>query len=143
MKYSLPLLVASDHAGFSLKQLLQQHRPRLLWRDLGAFSEDRTDYPDWAEKLSVQMQKNLFGVLICGTGQGMCMKANKTSPLIRAALCWNKDISKLARSHNDANVLCLPGRFLSLSAALEILDVFLKTPFDNNPIYQKRVEKIK
>ncbi len=142
MIYSLPLLIASDHAGFPLKKLLKAYRPRINWKDVGPFTKDRTDYPDWAEKLGSQMQEDLFGVLICGTGQGMCMKSNKM-PNIRAALCWNKEIAKLSRAHNNANVLCLPGRFLSLEKSLNILDTFLETKFDDNPVYQRRVKKIK
>ncbi len=142
MTYSLPLLISSDHAGFDLKNLLKTHRPRINWKDLGPFTKDRTDYTDWAEKLCLQIQGKIFGVLICGTGQGMCMKANKIS-FIRAALCWDKEIARLARAHNDANVLCLPGRFLHLEKSLNILDTFLETNFDDNSVYKKRVAKIK
>ena len=125
MIYSLPLLISSDHAGFPLKNLLKIHRPRINWKDLGPFTDDRVDYTDWAEKLCSQMQDKLFGVLICGTGQGMCMKSNKM-PSIRAALCWDEEIARLARNHNNANVLCLPGKFLSLEKSLNILDVFFR-----------------
>ena len=127
---------------FPLRDLLKIHRSRINWKDIGPFTEDRTDYPDWAEKLCSQIQNKLFGVLICGTGQGMCMKSNKM-PLIRAALCWNKEIARLSRAHNNANILCLPGRFVSLENSLEILDTFLETNFDNKPAYQRRVNKIK
>jgi len=140
--YTLPLLVACDHAGFELKQLLKTHRPRILWRDIGPFNKDQTDYPHWAKKLCSHIQGEAFGVLICGTGQGMCMTANK-HPHIRASLCWNVKIAQLARSHNNSNVLCLGGRVLSLKDALEILDTFLKTPFANNSVYQTRVQNIK
>ena len=139
--YSLPLLTASDHAGLALKNELKKHYANLNWKDLGCFSEERTDYTDWADELCQSLQDNMFGVLICGTGQGMCIKANRY-PKIRAALCWNEEIARLARAHNKANVLCLAGRFLKPAKALKILDTFLKTDFDNQEIYQKRIKKL-
>ena len=142
MKYSLPLFISSDHAGFDLKQSLLEKRPQLNWKDLGPFNNERTDYPKWAEKLCKNLMPQTFGVLICGTGQGMSMKAN-TFKNVRAALCWNEDTAKLARAHNNANVLCLPARMLSLQESLKILDTFLSTDFDDNPVYKKRVEDIK
>ena len=108
---------------------------------MGCYSPQRTDYTDWADKLCVTLQKDMFGVLICGTGQGMCIKANRYTK-IRAALCWNEQIAQLSRSHNNANALCLSGRFLNSEQALKILDVFLKTEFDNQDTYQKRVNKL-
>lgn len=142
MPYSLPLLIANDHAGFPLKTFLKEHRPSLNWKDLGSWDDQRTDYPDWASKLCQHLQPQMMGVLICGTGQGMSMKANQY-PFVRAALCWDKNIAQLARAHNNANVLCLPGRFISYQKSLEILDVFLHTSFDNNDVYQRRVSKTK
>ena len=139
--YSFPLLVASDHAGLSLKNDLKTLRKDLNWRDLGCFSPQRTDYTDWADKLCLALQKDMFGVLLCGTGQGMCIKANRYTK-VRAALCWNEQIARLSRTHNDANVLCLSGRFLNSEQALKILDVFLKTDFDNQDTYLKRVKKL-
>lgn len=139
--YLLPLLVASDHAGLSLKNDLITLREDLSWRDLGCFSPQRTDYTDWADKLCLALQKDMFGVLLCGTGQGMCIKANRYTK-VRAALCWNEQIARLSRAHNNANVLCMPGRFLNSEQALKILDVFLKTEFDNQDTYQKRVNKL-
>ena len=140
--YSLPLLVASDHAGFELKQELKNRSKKILWwRDLGCFNKERTDYPDWADKLCKNLQNNMKGLLICGTGQGMAMKANRYSH-VRAALCWNQEVAKLARSHNQANVLCLPSRFLNSDQALSILNVFLTTPFTNQEAYQRRIKKL-
>ena len=141
MSYSLPLLAASDHAGKALKDCLKARRPGINWLDLGSFSEKRTDYPDWAAQLCARMQPGLFGVLICGSGQGMGIKANR-HPRIRAALCWNEEIARLSRAHNDANILCLAGRFLPPEQALGILDVFLNTKFDADPVYKRRVEKL-
>ena len=139
--YSLPLLIASDHAGLVLKNKLKFLRKNINWRDMGCFSSNRTDYTDWADKLCLALQDNMLGVLICGTGQGMCIKANRW-PKIRAALCWSEDIARLSRSHNKANVLCLAGRFLKAPHALKILDVFLATKFDSQLVYQKRVDKL-
>ena len=139
--YSLPLLIASDHAGLTLKNDLKKHRIDINWKDLGCFNSERTDYTDWADKLCSALQGNMLGVLVCGTGQGMCIKANRHLH-IRAVLCWNEEIAKLSKAHNKANVLCLSGRFLSSAQALKILDVFLKTDFDNQKAYQKRVEKL-
>ena len=141
ISYSQPLLVANDHAGFELKEELKQRAKKLLWEDLGCFSSERTDYPDWADKLCKNLQNNMRGLLICGTGQGMAMKANR-HPHVRAALCWNQETAQLARSHNQANVLCLPGRFLSASQALSILESFLTTPFNDQIVYQRRVKKL-
>lgn len=139
--YSLPLLIASDHAGWDLKQHFINQLKQFNWKDLGCFNSNRTDYTDWASKLCLAMQKDLFGVLICGTGQGMCIKANRY-PKIRAALVFNQSIAKLARAHNDANVICLPSRFLQTQEAFKILDVFLKTSFDKQTAYQRRVKKL-
>ena len=139
--YSLPLLIASDHAGWSLKNKLKASKKDLNWKDLGCFNDQRTDYPDWANKLCLSLQENMLGILICGTGQGMCIRANRY-PKIRAALCWNEEIAKLSRAHNNANVLCLSGRFLKSSQALKILDSFLNTHFDNQIVYQKRLKKL-
>ena len=139
--YSLPLLIASDHAGFNLKHQLQHYRTNLNWKDLGCFSDKRTDYPDWADKLCHSLQDDMFGILICGTGQGMCIKANRY-PKICAAVCWDKTIARLSRSHNNSNVLCLAGRFLNVSQALDILDTFLNTNFNDQDIYRKRWKKL-
>ena len=139
--YSLPLLIASDHAGFDLKQQLKIKKKQILWRDLGCFSEKRTDYPDWADKLCKNLQNNMKGLLICGTGQGMAIKANRY-PHIRATLCWTPEITRLAVSHNQANVLCLPGRFLNIEQALLILDVFLTTKFNSQSVYERRIKKL-
>jgi len=139
--YSFPLLIASDHAGWDLKNKLKKIRTDLNWEDLGCLSTEKTDYPDYADKLCQALTKYKFGVLICGTGQGMNIKANRY-PHVRAALCWNKVISRLSRSHNNANVLCLPGRFLNSEEALEILDVFLNTDFDDQEAYKRRVKKL-
>ena len=142
MIYSLPLLIAGDHAGFLFKKKIIQNTPHYSWRDLGPDSSERTDYPIWAEKLCRILQPRLFGVLICGTGQGMFIKANRYSH-IRAALCLNPQMARKARSHNDANVLCLGSRLLSLDEALEILRAFLTTDFNrDDPAHARRVKQL-
>lgn len=154
---TFPLLIASDHAGFDLKTKLIEET-QFLWKDLGCFSKERTDYPDWADKLCSKLyetlqkneklkasEKNLksepLGVLICGTGQGMAMRANRWKH-IRAGLCWNEEIAFLARSHNQANVLCLPGKFMNKNQAQGILNKFLTTEFNPETAYKRRVEKL-
>ncbi len=137
------IFIASDHAGLEMKLHLIGRSPFLPWKDLGTFSADSVDYPDFAEKLSLEMKDRLddsMGVLICGSGQGMAIRANRF-PWIRAALCWSAEIAELSRQHNDANVLCLAGRHTPLSLAEKILHLFLHTPFEGGR-HQKRVEKL-
>lgn len=137
------LYIANDHAGYELKSSLINSLPQWNWKDLGTQSSESVDYPDYAQRLCLQL-KNLpddnFGVLICGSGQGMSMAANKF-PHIRAALCWSTEIAELSRRHNNANVLCLGARFLNLETAQNILNTFLKTPFEGGR-HLRRVEKI-
>lgn len=135
------LYISSDHAGISLKTFLQSQRSEYRWEDLGPSTDEKTDYPMWAEKLCLKIKPSLMGVLICGSGQGMAIKANRY-PHIRAALCGNTKTAELARSHNHANVLCLGARLLSSKAALEILDTFLSTPFDTSPSHKNRVSQL-
>jgi ribose 5-phosphate isomerase B len=136
-----PLLIAADHAGFELKEQLKKLRPDLPWEDLGPATADRVDYPDYAYKVASRIQgANDRGVLICGSGQGMMIGANRFKK-VRAALAWIPEIAKLSRSHNDANVLCLAARFTSAEAAAEMLDIFLKTEFEGGR-HQDRVTKL-
>lgn len=139
--YSLPLYISADHAGIKLKTFLKAKRTKYSWKDLGPHSDKKTDYPLWAEKLCLKMQPSLVGVLICGSGQGMAIKANRF-PHIRAALCQNTKTAKLARSHNHANVLCLGARLTPFDEALNILDTFLSTPFDFSPSHKARVSQL-
>lgn len=147
------LWIASDHAGFELKSQLMKARPDLPWHDLGPTSDARVDYPDFAKKLTESLIGDMksgshpvsatgfssLGVLICGSGQGMCMSANRVRG-IRAALCWTSDVARLAREHNNANVLCLPGRLVPEATALAILTTFLATSFGGGR-HQGRIEK--
>ena len=139
------LYVASDHAGFELKTQLVKKSPSWLTaelHDVGPFDDQKCDYPDSAKLVlqALQGSAHTAGVLICGSGQGMAMAANRKT-FARAALCWNENIARLARQHNNANILCLGARYLSLNKALQILKVFLNTSFEGGR-HQTRVDKL-
>lgn len=148
------LLIASDHAGFALKTKLIERRAGLPWQDLGPSTDARVDYPVFADRLALALEKagpktqpelllgresalcapdgslrETCGVLICGSGQGMAMRANR-HPGLRAALCGDEEAARLARGHNDANVLCLGARLTTPDLALAILDAFLRQAFE-------------
>jgi ribose 5-phosphate isomerase B len=136
-----PLLIAADHAGFELKEQLKKLRPNLPWEDLGTTSPDRVDYPDYAYKLAARITRDTDrGVLICGSGQGMMIGANRFVK-VRAALAWTPEIATLSRTHNDANVLCLAARFTDAETAAKLLDIFLNTKFEGGR-HQDRVTKL-
>lgn len=138
------LVIGGDHAGFELKaQLL----PYLLEKgyevdDKGAYSAQSVDYPDFAHPVAqaVESGKADMGILICGSANGVAMAANKHEK-IRAAIAWKNELAELARSHNDANILCLPARYISVDEAKEMVDTFLNTPFEGGR-HQRRVDKI-
>jgi len=134
--------IASDHAGFELKQFIIANFKNMDWEDCGCFDLSSVDYPDFAHPLATYISEHPDekGVLICGSGNGMQMAANK-HPNVRAALCWSKEIAVLARAHNDANILVLPARFISQTEAVEIVSVFLKTSFEGGR-HANRVGKI-
>lgn len=138
------IIIASDHAGFRLKEKLIKWliSSKYEVKDLGCFSEDSVDYPDYAHPLAVAVEKGAFtyGITICGSGNGINMASNKHQK-IRSAVCWSEDISRLARSHNDANICALPGRFLSEAEAILIVKAFLSTPFEGGR-HKRRIEKI-
>ncbi|MFL5578178.1 MAG: ribose 5-phosphate isomerase B [Gemmatimonadaceae bacterium] len=136
--------IASDHAGFALKEKLRAALERLGFEteDLGTHSAASTDYADYAHPLAreVSTGEARRGVLLCGTGLGMSYVANRY-PHVRAAVAWSPEIAKLAREHNDANVLVLPARFLSEEDGVNILRTWLETPFEGGR-HARRVEKI-
>jgi len=138
------ILIASDHAGFALKQKLDEALVDLGFDvdDLGTNSADSTDYADYAHPLARRVSDGEVqrGVLMCGTGLGMSYTANRY-PHVRAAVAWTPEIAKLAREHNDANVLVLPARFVDDKQAVEILKAWLDTPFEGGR-HARRVEKI-
>ena len=138
------IVLASDHAGFQLKEFLKTflQEKGFAIKDFGTFSEESCDYPDYAHPAATAVEnKDVdFGIAMCGTGNGIQMTLNKHQG-IRAALCWIPDIAKLAREHNDANILVLPARFISKDEALEIVEKFINTPFEGGR-HQRRIDKI-
>lgn len=143
-EYVKTIGIASDHAGFAMKEAikkyLEQHSVEVT--DFGTHSADSMDYPDVAHPLANSVEKGTLplGIALCGSGNGISMTLNKHQG-IRAALCWNKELSQLARQHNNANILTMPARFIDEKMALEIVDAFLTTDFEGGR-HQKRVEKI-
>lgn len=137
------ILIASDHAGYELKSAIQKALPEWDWEDLGPINGDRVDYPDFAEKLALRISGDpkLQGILICGSGIGMSIAANKVAG-VRAALVENPVAARLSREHNDANVLCLGSRFLAPEYGAEIARVWLETPFSEDERHRGRVAKI-
>ncbi|NLA49815.1 MAG: ribose 5-phosphate isomerase B [Bacteroidales bacterium] len=138
------IAIVSDHAGFYLKGRILDYLKKKKYevRDFGSYSFDSVDYPDYAHKMaeSVSAGEYDIGISICGTGNGINMTANKHQG-IRSALCWNEEISRLARAHNDANVCALPGRFISESEAFLIVKTFLETGFEGGR-HKRRIDKI-
>jgi ribose 5-phosphate isomerase B len=136
--------IANDHAGFQLKiQLLEYFKLKgITVKDFGTNSPDSVDYPDFAHLLAKALENKEvdLGVSICGSGNGINIAANK-HPSIRSAVCWNKEISHLARLHNDANICALPGRFITPEEAYGIVDEFLQTAFEGGR-HQIRIDKI-
>ena len=138
------ILIASDHAGFDLKEKLEKALGDMGYdvEDLGTNNADSTDYADYAHPLAERVESWAVkrGVLMCGTGLGMSYAANR-HPGVRAAVAWTPEIAKLAREHNDANVLVLPARFVDEQDAIRILKTWLETPFEGGR-HARRIEKI-
>ncbi len=139
------IVIASDHAGFKLKNDLIVYlvEKGVELQDLGPDSGDSVDYPDYAHPLANVVEKGEadLGILICGSANGVCMTANKHAG-IRAAIAWDEEIGILARQHNNANVLCLPARFVSKAKAIKIVEGFMHASFEGGR-HQNRVEKIR
>lgn len=140
----MQILIAADHAGFSLKEVLKRHLDKLghTVTDYGTHSDDSTDYPDYVHPLAKALAagEGRLGVAVCGSANGVSMTANK-HPHVRAAIAWQPELATLAREHNDANVLCLPARFVSEAQAQEILEAFLTARFEGGR-HARRVAKI-
>jgi ribose 5-phosphate isomerase B len=136
--------IGCDHAGFQTKQAIIEHLLSKGYevKDYGCFSEDSIDYPDYAHPVAEHIENNpgTLGILLCGSGNGISMTANKHQE-IRSALCWKKEIAELARQHNDANIITLPARFITTEEAIEMVDTFLNTPFEGGR-HANRVGKI-
>lgn len=138
------IAIVSDHAGYYLKEKILKYliKEKYDIKDLGCSSEDTVDYPDFGHPLANAVSAGDYdlGISICGTGNGINMVVNK-HPGIRGALCWNEEISRLARAHNDANICALPGRFISESEAYLIVKAFLNTSFEGGR-HKPRIDKI-
>ena len=137
------IAIGADHAGYALKSelvsLLKEKGYSVT--DFGCLSEESIDYPDYAHPVAKAVEtEGVIGILICGSGNGISMSANKHSG-IRCALCWTDEIALLARQHNDANIISLPARYISVAEAKKCVDIFLKTEFEGGR-HQRRVNKI-
>ncbi len=139
----MKVVIGADHAGFELKQFLIEARPAIEWIDAGTNSLESVDYPDFAAKAAneVESGRALFGILICGSGIGMSIAANR-KPGVRAALCFNEEMVKLSREHNDANILCIGARFTPREEALHWIDLFLNHPGATGERHLNRVKKL-
>lgn len=141
---ALPVALGADHAGYEYKEMLKALLLENGWQveDKGTHSLDSVDYPDFAHPvaLDVESGKAAFGILVCGSGEGVCITANKHAG-IRAALCWNTEVAQLSRQHNNANVICLPARFADEALAKEMVLLFMNTAFEGGR-HENRVNKI-
>ena len=139
-----PIAIGCDHAGFDYKtsiiSWLKENGKEV--KDFGLYKNESVDYPDYAHPLAEAVENKMasFGILLCGSANGVCMTANKHQG-IRAALCWQLEIAKLARQHNNANVICIPARFVALPYAKDMISIFMETAFEGGR-HAKRVEKI-
>jgi ribose 5-phosphate isomerase B len=139
----MKITIGSDHAGVEYKskivRFLEGEKHSVL--DVGTFTTESVDYPKYAHLVAKEVEAGAdFGILICGSGNGVSMAANKHK-LIRAAICWNEEITKLARQHNDANIISLPARFLTINKCIELVNIFLNESFEGGR-HLRRVNKI-
>jgi ribose 5-phosphate isomerase B len=137
------IAIGSDHAGFDLKEFIKgKFAQEINWTDMGPSSADRVDYPDYAHQVAESVSKNTvdLGILICGSGNGVCMTANKHEG-VRAGLAWEAELASLAREHNNANVICLPARFITEDQAVEIVRAYVDAEFEGGR-HEARVQKI-
>ena len=144
LNLSLPIAIGADHAGFECKEkLISLFKAKgIQLKDFGCFSTDTVDYPDFAHPVALSVEKGeaAFGILLCGSANGVAISANKHQG-IRAALCWTEEIAELARKHNDANVLCIPARFVTVEVAQNMVEFFMNSSFEGGR-HQSRVDKI-
>ena len=137
------IAIASDHAGFDYKEIIKKHlADKYDVQDFGTYSKESVDYPDFVHPAAISVEKgeNIFGILICGSGEGVAITANKHQE-IRCALCWEIEVAELSRQHNNANMIALPARFITVELAVDIVDKFLNTDFEGGR-HQNRVSKI-
>lgn len=141
---TLPVAIGSDHAGFEYKEEVISflESKGMQVKDYGTHSKDSVDYPDYAHPVSTAVERDqaAFGILICGSANGVAITANKHQG-VRAAICWGEELARLARSHNNANVLCIPARFVDVPVANQMVEVFIDTPFEGGR-HQDRVRKM-
>ena len=141
---SKPVAIGSDHAGYDFKEELISflEAKDLPYHDYGTHSKDSVDYPDFAHPVANAVEKGeaAFGILLCGSANGVAITANKHKG-IRAAICWGEELAMLAREHNNSNILCIPARFVREGDAEKMLQLFINTPFGGGR-HQRRVEKI-
>jgi ribose 5-phosphate isomerase B len=142
--FSKPVAIGADHAGFQYKERIAEFLKSkgIAYKDYGTYNADSADYPDFAHPVSsaVENEEAACGILICGSGNGVAITANKHHG-IRAALCWLPELARLARQHNNANIICLPQRFASAEDSLQMTDIFLHTEFEGGR-HERRVNKI-
>jgi len=139
----MKIAIGGDHAGYTLKQWLKEQLNGFQFVDVGPFSEDRVDYPDFAHKVAEMLINETdidYGILICGSANGVAMAANKHSN-IRAAICWTEEIAKLAKTHNNANIICIPARFVDKELALKMVKTYNIAEFAGGR-HCDRVDKI-
>jgi ribose 5-phosphate isomerase B len=140
----MKIVIGSDHAGYELKELVKNYLTNkgISVNDLGCNSQERCDYPDFAHAVAnvIENKEADFGILVCGSGNGITMTANKHKD-IRAALCWNAEVAALAREHGDANILSLPARFIVDKTAIDCVETFLSSTFEGGR-HSERISKI-
>ena len=140
----LPIAIGSDHAGFDYKESIISFldAKSLAYHDLGTFSSGSVDYPDFAHPVAKEVENGeaAFGILICGSANGVAITANKHQG-IRAAVCWGEELAELARKHNNANVICIPARFVRESVAEKMVQLFIETEFEGGR-HESRINKI-
>ncbi|MBK9720313.1 MAG: ribose 5-phosphate isomerase B [Saprospiraceae bacterium] len=140
----MKISIGADHAGFEYKNIISNYLEErgIEVTDHGSFNTDSVDYPDFIHPVAIDISEKRvdFGIVICGSGNGAAMTANKHAQ-VRCALCWNEEIASLARLHNDANILSIPSRFVNEETAIQMVETFLSTPFEGGR-HQRRVEKM-
>ena len=142
MKHGLKIAIGCDHGGFEFKLEIIYALTGNELNDFGTYSSDSCDYPDFAHPVALAVESGVcdFGILICGSGNGVAITANKHQG-VRAAICWNEELAERARSHNNANILCLPSRHISIGLAKKITEIFFATEFEGGR-HANRVDKI-
>lgn len=138
----LKIAIGADHAGYEYKEAIAKWLDNKNLKDFGTYSPESADYPDFAHPVAAAVERGEFdyGILVCGSANGVAITANKHQG-IRAAICWNEELASLARKHNNANIVCIPARFISIEEAEKIVQVFLNTEFEGGR-HGRRVNKI-